>query len=492
MELSELLCGTRVWATSLADLRSLEVSGVSTDSRTVSPGDVFVALDGAHTSGEEHISEAIGRGAPIVVGERRFEGVPFVAVEDARRAAAVMWNRFLGSPAAGLDVICVTGTCAKSSVSSILHHILCTFGIKSGLIGTLGAFCGDEPMALGGESELSDFPSAMTTPDPKYLYGALAEMKRRGCRAAVIEASSHAIAQRKLAPVSPKLSVFTNLSPEHLDFHGNMENYLRSKARLFCASESAVLYGGDPASALIATYVSSGDVSFVSESGVPGDFIFGGETPDGLDGVSFILSSGGRTILMKAPVAGDFAVVNCALAAAAAIRFGCDPDKVAAALCTVPPLPGRMEVIYRGAFTVVRDFAHTPQAMRRALGFVKRQTKRRVVCVFGCGGDRDNTKRAPMGEIAASLCDLAVVTNDNPRTEDPDAIIGDILEGCRGAPNVRVIPDRRKAIEFALSVVGEGDCAALLGKGHETWQIDAAGKHPFDEREIVRSILSGK
>ena len=493
MELSRLLCGARAWAISPDIAPDAPIGGISTDSRTVTPGDAFIAIDGSRQSGEAFVTEAIARGARLVVCERRADGAPYAAVEDARRAAAVMWSNLLGSPGDGLDVICVTGTCGKSSVSTLLCHILCELGVKCGLIGTLGAYCGKEPLSLGGESETSDIPSAMTTPDPKYLYGALAQMRRLGCRAAVIEASSHAIAQKKLAALSPRLSIFTNLSPEHLDFHKDMDGYLRAKAALFAESGEALVCGDDPAAALIATYVPSGRVAYVARG--RGEFAYGGETARGLEGVSYtfrLASSGGLPLRINVPVAGEFTVVNSALAASAAIRLGAEPEAVAAALATASPIAGRMEVLHSGDFTVIRDFAHTPEAMRRALGFARSQTAGRLVCVFGCGGDRDKTKRAPMGAIAAALCDLAIVTSDNPRTEDPAAIIGDILAGCESAPNVRAVVDRREAIEEAISALGGGDLLILLGKGHETWQIDAAGKRPFDEAAIVREILGGK
>ena len=490
MELSRLLSNARIWSTSPDFSFDTDIVGIATDSRAVAPGDAFVAIDGTHKSGEDFVPEAIARGARLVVCERRLDGAPYAAAEDARRAAAVMWSNLFGSPGDDLDVICVTGTCGKSSVSSMLHHILCTLGVKCGLVGTLGAFCGREAISLGGESEISDFDSsAMTTPDPKYLYGALAEMRRRGCSAAIIEASSHAIAQNKLAPISPRLSVFTNLSPEHLDFHGDMDGYFRAKARLFAASERAVVCGDDFASRLISTYVPSGRVAYVSKSSDRGAYTYGGETTLGLDGVAYTLRCGERSFAVKVPIAGEFTVVNSALAAVAAVELGADADSVADALLSAPPLSGRMETLYCGEFTVMRDFAHTPRAMRRALEFARTLTTRRLVCVFGCGGDRDKTKRAPMGEIAAQLCDFAIVTSDNPRTEDPDAIIGDILAGCERFLNVAAIPDRREAIEYAASTLAKGDVLILLGKGHETWQIDRLGKHPFDEREIVREII---
>lgn len=507
MELSRLLRSARVTGISTDEAFSLDVGGISTDSRLVSPGDAFIAIDGTRERGADHIGEALARGAAVIVTERPVDSdiaVPNVTVESARRAAAAMWSVYYGSPADAMTVVCVTGTCGKTAVSTILYHILSALGEKAGLTGTLGAEACGGRIALGEGSELPGFPAAMTTPDPKYLYGALAEMKRRGCGYAVIEASSHAIAQRKLAAVRPALSGFTNLSPEHLDFHGDMESYLRAKASLFAESGDAVLCGDDRAAKLVATYVPGGRSTFVgfgeandvrvsdakvrSLDGSDFTLAFPGRLPDRADRTT---TAGGRAYRAFVPLAGDFAVINSALALAAAVKLGADAGDAIAALRSCPPLCGRMETLFRGEFTVMRDFAHTPEAMRRALSFVRSQTEGRLVCVFGCGGDRDKTKRAPMGRIAASLCDLAVVTRDNPRTEDPAAIISDILAGTAGAPNVRVIPERREAIAFALSSLRAGDTAILLGKGHETWEIDRDGMHPFDEAQIVGEILRG-
>lgn len=514
MRLSKLLRSVRVYSSSVADFGGVEVGGISTDSRTVSPGDVFVAIDGMHSKGADFIPEAIARGARFVVCEESAvrqladtaPGAPdgdraagfgdidggtgrigYAVVGDARRAAAVMWSNLFGSPGDGMEVICVTGTCGKSSVSSVLYHVLSSLGERAGLIGTLGASACGRTLCMDGESELPGFPSAMTTPDPKFLYGALAEMRLLGCRFAVVEASSHAIAQRKLAALSPRLSVFTNLSPEHLDFHGNMENYLLAKAALFAQSDSAVLNADDAASHLVATFIPSGRAATVSAS--DGDYTISDAVTNGLFGVEYTLSHRDASWHVSFPLAGDFSVVNSAMALACAIELGADASEAVAALASALPLCGRMEVLYRGPFTVMRDFAHTPEAMRRALEFIRRQTSGRVVCVFGCGGDRDRTKRAPMGQIAAELADVPVVTSDNPRTEDPEAIISDILRSAQDRERFKVIPDRRSAIRYALSVLSPGDTAILLGKGHETWEIDMTGKHHFDEREIVREIL---
>lgn len=493
MKLSRLLRSARVSGVSAADVFDLEVTGVSTDSRLVRPGDVFVAIDGTREKGADHVAEALSRGASLIVGERAADGapgVPFVTVEDARRAAAVMWSGYYGSPADSMICVCVTGTCGKTAVSTVLCHILSELGEKAGVVGTLGAFACNEAIPLSGESELPGFPAAMTTPDPKYLYGALAEMKRRSCRYAVIEASSHAVAQHKLAAVRPSLSVFTNLSPEHLDFHGDMTSYLRAKAALFSESDAAVLCGDDGAARLISTYVPSGDFTFAG-MGDTNDVRAFAPKAHGLDGSDYRLAAGGREYGVFVPLAGDFAVINSTLALAAAIKLGANSGDAVAALRSTPPLCGRMETLYRGDFTVIRDFAHTPEAMKKALAFLRSHTAGGLVCVFGCGGDRDRAKRAPMGRIAASLCDLAIVTADNSRSEDTSAIIGDILAGIKNAPNVRVVPDRREAIELALSSLSKGDAAVLLGKGHETWEIDREGMHPFDEAQIVAEILGG-
>lgn len=490
MELSRLLSGAGAIRAEGVDMESVDVRGISTDSRTVMPGDVFIAIGGTRRSGSDYAAEAVSRGAKLIVaqrGDRVPRGLPAITVEDARTAAAWMWHNFYGRSADKMKIICVTGTCGKTGVCSAISQILSFAGKRSASVGTLGGTTPRGETDIGSESETTDYPSAMTTPDPKYLYGFLADAGRQNCEFAVIEASSHALLQNRLAPIRPEISVFTNLSPEHLDFHRDMESYLLAKASLFRISGRAVLFGEDPHSRLIATFVPSGDVTFVGR----GKSDYNIENVRAvLSGTEYMLCRRGEAVALSVPLIGDFAAENTALAAVCCMELGIPGDTVAAALHSLEAPLGRMETLYSGEFTVMRDFAHTPAAMERALRFLRRNVGGRIICVFGCGGDRDRMKRAPMGSIASKYADLTVITGDNPRSEDPEQIIADIMTGIAPASAYIVIPDRREAIRCAIGELSPGDLCILFGKGHETWEIDRNGKHPFDERRIVSQILT--
>ena len=496
MILSDLLRGVTV--TAMSDgAQYTEVSGISTDSRTVRPGEAFVAIRGTHTDGAEHIPEALSKGAKVcIVTEAKSvpDGAKYVAVPDTRIACAHMWSSYYGSPGDRLRIIAVTGTCGKTTTSMILHHILKYAGYRTGVIGTLRSLIGDGELVTDGESEVSGIPSAMTTPDPKYLYGTLRKMADAGCDTVILEASSHALAQHKLDPLRPYLALFTNLSPEHLDFHPTMEDYLRAKAHLFALSEKGIVNAADPAAKRIHDFAPDCGIEYVAPANA--------DMPDGISptytysdvsttesDTSFTFASPASSARMTVPLPGGFTAANASLAASAAALLGVPADVIKKALGTTPPIDGRMEIIHSGAFTVMRDFAHTPASFASVLTAVRPTCRGKLICVFGCGGDRDRTKRAPMGEIAAALSDYTVITSDNSRTESPSGIIADILAGVHEDKPHTVIPDRREAIAYALSVAKEGDLVILLGKGHETYEIDRTGKHPFDERKIVRDIL---
>lgn len=491
MKLSELLRGAGVISRFPENAGEMEIAGVSSDSRTVRPGYAFVCLKGSRTDGESYIAEAILAGASVCVvsrGNKLPENFPRVTVADTRRALAFIWNNYYLSPADKLPVIAVTGTCGKTSVAFMLKHIYSEAGLSAGLMGTVRSMIGDAEIPSDCQSEIYNAPCAMTTPDPKYLYRNLRLMCDAGCDIAVMEASSHALSQHKLDPITPRLAVFTNLSPEHLDYHMNMESYLRAKAKLFSLSPRGVLNGDDPAAERIAAYAPECEMTVVSSCG-KGDYRVEDIRLDGMNGVSYTLCSPYGKIKIELPVPGRFSVENSSLAAAAALETGVSPEAVCRALKTMPGIEGRMEKIYSGDFCVIRDFAHTASALESVLKTVRRSTEGRVITVFGCGGDRDKSKRAPMGECATRLSDLTVITSDNSRTENPIDIIEQILRGVHKEKEYTVVPDRREAIEFALGTARAGDTVMLCGKGHENYEIDRRGKHPFDEKEVARAFL---
>lgn len=491
MKLSKLLLGVDVLSRYFGSADDIEIAGISCDSRTVRRGDVFVCLRGEHTDGERYIADAIVAGASVCVVESKKHlpaSFPYVQVADSRRAIAFMWNNYYDSPADGLPLVCVTGTCGKTSVAFMLRHILSGAGLRVGLMGTVRSMIGDDEIPSDCQSEIFEMPCAMTTPDPKYLYRNLRMMRDAECDIAVMEASSHALAQRKLDPLRPTLSVFTNLTPEHLDYHLNMESYLRAKARLFILSERGVLNGDDPAAVRIADLAPKCSVTCVS-SDPRSAYSVSDVSLRGTDGVSYTLASPRGELRIDLPIPGSFSVENSSLAASCALELGIEPEAVCRALSSMPCVEGRMERIWSGDFSVICDYAHTASALETVLKNARQSTEGRIITVFGCGGDRDRAKRAPMGECATRLSDLAIITSDNSRTENPIDIIEQILRGVHKDKPHTVIPNRREAIEYALSQARRGDTVMLCGKGHENYEIDSRGKHPFDERAVVREFF---
>lgn len=493
MKLSEIICTVPILDVRLCRvlaLSDIEVSGISTDSRSTVPGDVFVCIRGTRTDSHDFAADAVTRGAVAVVCEKPIAvDVPTVTVENTRHAAAVMWSRYFGSPQDDLLITAVTGTNGKTSVSHMLHRILSDFGIRCGLIGTVCCLIGDEEVPLYGGSECIGAAATMTTPDPKYLYGALAQMRDNGVTHVVMEASSHALALGKLDPISADIAAFTGLSFEHLDFHGNMENYLYAKSVLFRGAKRCIINtDSEYADRLLRLSGVSGDdciaVGMSREAKIRASRVR--NTPQG---VSYRLRGLGKSCRIECPMPGTFGVFNSLIAAAAASVIGVPTSEIAASLSNFPGVPGRMETIFSdGRIRVVRDFAHTPEAMEKAIGIMRGGVTGRLIVLFGCGGDRDRTKRPLMGKIAAEGADVVFVTSDNSRSEDPMRIICDVLDGVGTAP-CRAIPDRAEAIRSALAMMKKNDVLLLLGKGHENYIIDRDGTHPFDERAIVSEYM---
>lgn len=471
----------------------VEITGISTDSRLVEEGNLFVCIRGTHIDSHTLAADAAERGAAAIVAERTIlSGVPTVIVENTRAAAALLWSLYFGSPQKEMKVIAVTGTNGKTSVTHILHRILSDAGIQTGLIGTVCSMIGDEELPHLGGSEIDGAAAAMTTPDPKYLYGTMAKMCDLGVTHVVMEASSHALAQHKLDPIEADVAVFTGLSPEHLDFHGTMENYLCAKSVLFRTAKRCIINSDSEYAQKLCELAPNAYLSVGTGKGAD---LRARHIKYTGDGVEYRLTGDGISEKITCRMPGAFGVYNSLLAAAAALSCGVPAEVIARSAANFPGVPGRMETVYSdGAIRVVRDFAHTPEAMRRAIEIMRADTRGRLIVLFGCGGDRDRSKRPAMGRIAAETADITVVTSDNSRTENPIAIIDEILEGVGGSP-CRVIPDRRQAICTALSMMKKKDVLLLLGKGHENYQIGRSGIYPFDEREIVAEYMrknSGK
>lgn len=465
------------------------VTDVIDDSRRVSAGSAFIAVKGAAQDGHVWLSAAKASGAALALVEdataAAAAGLPAMVVRDGRRAAAVAAAAFHGWPARELTLVGVTGTNGKTTTVGLLRHLLDSPDRPAASIGTLGVLLGSEGAAMPGGGGL-------TTPGPVELQAVLRELLDRGVRTVTMEVSSHSLDQRRVDGLAFAAAVFTNLTRDHLDYHGTMEAYRTAKLRLvgLLARDGVALFNADDASWRGVTNAPTSR-TFGTESGADisaRDITFTSE------GSRFLLVSPHGAQSVSLPLIGDFNISNALGAAAVALALGMPIAEVAQKLSTAPQVPGRLERVHT-APTVLRDYAHTPDALDRALRAVRPFTRQRdgsasrLIVLFGCGGDRDRGKRPEMGRIAESLADVAIVTSDNPRTEDPDRILHDIEAGMARHDHVRIV-DRREAIVHALRMATAHDVVLLAGKGHETYQIRGTTSYPFDEREIVRDIMA--
>lgn len=494
MKLYELLSAVETFSYEMPN--DLEISGITSDSRRVTPGNLFVCIRGLREDGHIYLRDAIRAGAAVVMTEEGCacvpQGVPHITVPSTRSALAKLYHAWYGRPGDRLRLIAVTGTNGKTSVSFMLRAIWEASMERCGLIGTVYSYsCG---RLLTGVS--SDPLANLTTPDPEELYRLLAEMERDGAETVIMEATSHALALGKLDALHFDAAIFTNLTPEHLDFHGEMSQYFAAKAKLFSMSSLAIVNVDDPWGERLAAEVKC-PVRRCSVRMHHADYFADDIADRGVAGISYHLC--GRNVRMRidCPIPGAFSVMNSLQAATLALERDKGTACIHDALASIDGVCGRMErvrVPLEAEYTVFIDYAHTPDALekllRTARGFCGCGS--RLIVLFGCGGDRDKSKRPRMGEIAVTLADLAIITSDNSRSEEPRAIIEEILVGARscGADNYEVIPDRREAIRYALGRAGAGDVLLLAGKGHETYEINQTGRHPFDERAVVAEYMA--
>jgi len=457
-----------------------EVTAISDDSRALRAGSLFLAVRGAERDGHDYLDAAASAGAvAALVADPLRTPLPAIVVKDTRRAAAVAAAAFHGFPARQLRLVGVTGTNGKTTTVGMLRHLLDAPSARAASIGTLGVL-------VGSEGALIEGGSGLTTPGPAELQRVLRVLHDQGVRTVVMETSSHALHQKRLEGLRFDAGVFTNLTRDHLDYHVTMEAYLAAKALL--ASQlapygTAVVNADDVAWSALPT--PSRTVRFGLHA--PADVTAADVryTPRGSD---WMFVAAGERHQVNLPLIGDFNVANALAAGAAAWSLRMPAAEVAARLTTMPQVPGRLELV-NASPTVLRDYAHTPDALERALAAVRPFTTGSLVVVFGCGGDRDRGKRPEMGRIAEAGADRVIVTSDNPRTEDPERILDDIEAGMTGGRHER-IEDRREAIFHAIDGARPGDVILLAGKGHETYQIRGTVKLPFDERAIVREITA--
>ena len=494
MELGELLRAAGV----AADLRgdpSVDVRDLAYDSRRVAEGTLFFCFAGEKTDGHDFAPAAVEAGASALVVERPLElDVPQARVEDARAAMAPVAAAFDGDPTSELTIVGITGTNGKTTTAFLVRHLFESAGQQCGLLGTVR-------QVVGGQVEEVE----RTTPEAIDLQRTFARMLEAGDDACAMEVSSHALVLHRADAIHFAVKVFTNLSQDHLDFHADMEDYFAAKRLLFSSEGGAPLIeleGGisvvnldDPYGQRLAGELSTGDggdcITF-SAAGGAADLSARDVTFDP-SGSRFLCMSPDGQIEVQTPLPGDFNVSNALAALGVAYALGLDLREAAAALASAEQVPGRFESIDEGQpFGVIVDYAHTPDSLENVLGAARRLTGGRLISVFGCGGDRDREKRPLMGRAGAELSDIAVVTSDNPRSEDPGAIIEQIHEGIPKSPHAEVLvdADRRAAIASALGRAEQGDLVVIAGKGHEQGQeFEDGRKIPFDDRDVARDEL---
>ena len=479
MKLEELLRGVEILEANAP--MDTEIGEVRYSSREVERGDLFVAVPGFATDGHRYIPDAIGKGAAVVLCEREMpDNAPWVRVASCREALAAIGANRYGHPARSMKMIGVTGTNGKTSVTYLVKAILeNALHAKVGLIGTICNMIGGERL----ETE-------RTTPESYELQGLLAKMRDAGCTHVVMEVSSHALFLHRVGGIEYDVGAFTNLTEDHLDFHGTMENYRRAKAILFRSCRRGVFNLDDPTAPKMIADASCAVYTV-------------GETPEAelraedvhlfSDGIEARICEGAEAAPLHLGIPGRFTVSNALVALGIARQLGLPLQTAVAALEPAKGVKGRVEVVPTPGkeFTVLIDYAHTPDGLEQLLRSVRDFCSGRLIAVFGCGGDRERTKRRLMGSIAVNNADYVIVTSDNPRTEEPMAIIRDILEGVEGtATPYAVEPDRRKAIRMALRFAQKNDIVVLAGKGHETYQILGTRKTHLDEREEVAQALA--
>lgn len=461
---------------------SLEIGGLSYDSRQVETGDLFIAVAGREADGHSHLKEAFGAGAVAAVVEHTVDvNLPQVVVPDTRQGMGMLASAFFGNPSDRLFMVGITGTNGKTTTAHLIRYLLKTRKMSTGLIGTIKYMVGEE---------VRDAP--FTTPESLDIQYHLADMITAGESAAVMEVSSHALALGRIEGTAFDLVAFTNLGRDHLDFHESMDDYLAAKKTLFThyrkKGAPAIMNVDDPAGARLAEEI-EGPVVTVGIS--RNAEITATQIEVGARGLRFELGYGGERAQIESPLLGAFNIQNLLVAAAAGFIVDLPVSETAGALSEVGTIEGRMERL-EGLedVEVVLDYAHKPEALRVALQTCRDIAGGRVIVVFGCGGNRDRGKRPLMGRIAALGADMVIVTNDNPRMENPDRIIDEIVAGMPEEALYTIEPDRRVAISLALSEAASGDLVLIAGKGHEKYQIIGRDRLPFDEHEVIAEAIA--
>jgi len=502
MKLADLIAGAAIKR--VTGDTEVEISGLSYDSRTTKPGDLFFSTARDEAQNRANLDDAFKRGARAAVvrggdGEAPRSAFTLLQADQPRLAMGLAASRFFGAPSRRVDLIGVTGTSGKTTTTYLLASIFEAAGISCGIIGTIGIFAGGRKLYSG-----------LTTPESIDFEGALASMESSGVRTAMAEISSIGLEERRVEELSFRACVFTNLGRDHLDYHGTIENYFAAKLRLFTdilprsthRDAVAVVRGEDPFGRRVLDAVGGRKLSFGFN---PGFDVHPKRFSAGLDGLRATISAAGRVFEVESPMLGDINLLNILGASAVSVALGIETDAVADGVRRCPGAPGRLEAVAGPVgVKVLVDYAHKPDALEAVLEALRALKPRRLICVFGCGGDRDRGKRPIMGEIAGRLADTAILTSDNPRTEDPLRIIAEVEAGllqcglarldegaaALGRIGYLVEPDRRAAIATALRVAVPGDIVVIAGKGHEDYQLVAGRRLDFDDRAVVRDLAA--
>lgn len=458
----------------------LEISGVSYDSRKTEKGDMFVAIRGFEADGHKFIPKAVENGAAVILCEEKPScDIPYVMVSDSRYGLAIVSRDFFGDPASEMTMIGITGTSGKTSSSYLIKHMLeSKLDAKVGLIGTNGNMIGDEFLH-----------TEHTTPESYELHKLFRHMADSGCTHVVMEVSSHSLTLERVAGIHFDAALYTNLSQDHLDFHGTMEEYAAAKRKLFSMCSLGCFNLDDAWADFMRDGASCCTMTFSTEKN-EADLV-AKDIRLTADGVRFASVSGDEISMTKLGIPGMFSVYNALGTMSVGLALGLSLADCSDAMSSAKGVKGRLEIVPTGRdFSVVIDYSHKPDALEKVLKTLKPVTRGRLIALFGCGGDRDKLKRPIMGRIAADNADLVVVTSDNPRTEDPDEIIREIVAGMKDKRTpTKVICDRREAIAWAIDNAAPGDVLLLAGKGHEDYQVVGHEKHHMDEREIVADCL---
>ncbi|MBQ8545781.1 MAG: UDP-N-acetylmuramoyl-L-alanyl-D-glutamate--2,6-diaminopimelate ligase [Clostridia bacterium] len=481
MKLKDLLKSVKIIDTNMN--LDIVIERIASDSRKIGKKDVFVAIHGESKDGNDFIFDALEKGAFAVITDKKCESkdIPYILVENARGTLARMWSNFYDNPTKNMKIISITGTNGKSSTAEFLYSILKASGKRCGLISTIRCLINNEELDIGGGSEVSDKYSAMTTPDPEILYYIFKLMKEKNVEYVVLETSSHALKQRKLDGLDILIGAFTNLSHEHLDYHKSMDDYCKAKELLLEKSEKCIINIDDCyGKFLYSKYLHKAySVSCMQKSDFYANGIYCDEK-----GCKFTFGFNNDNLCIKTKICGNFAVYNALMAISIAKMVGIDNKSIENGILSVEAIKGRLEK-YRDK-SIYIDYAHTPYATKLVLESIKKIEKnKKIIVLFGCGGDRDKEKRSEIGKICSAYADVLIITSDNSRGEEPMAIIRDILSGVDKSKMHLIIPSRKQAILYGANMLKEDNVLLLLGKGHENYEIDKNGKHFFDERLIL-------